>query len=705
MEGNQIMTAPLVPPRYPEERRLATVLFADVHGFTMLAEQLDFETVSDLIKDIWRRLDEVIQAHGGYIDKHIGDAVMAVWGAPFAGDNDAEHAVSAALALLASLDEYVHNSPVPGAHKLKLRVGINSGPVFAGYVGLREEYTMIGDTVNVADRLEQLAKPGKVVIGENTFRLVRGAFRVRRLSPMNVKGKTEPVQAFIVEGHLASPTRVRYGSTESMETCMVARDLEMERLCSFYEQSLHADNPLLVLVNGEAGLGKSRLLMEFTSKMEMEEPNLAVLSTRALSQTARVPFYLWKSLLHTRFGLRDNDQPEVAREKFMRELLKLWAGQLGPVSVIEVAHLVGSLIGLEWPGSQYLAAYEQTPEARLERAFGLTRELFQHVCALCTTILLLDDLQWADKGSLDLLVYLLQPASTPLSLLILAGVRPEFLRQQPRWTNFAQVITLSPLPVSAETVAAAYPGLRSLPGPILAELSTRAEGNPYFLEEMVKGLVKSDLRDGEQSHEELLARLHTQMPESLRATLQARLDSISREARAVALLASVVGRVFWVGAIMAAARTMSGRCTGLLSEMPTLVVDRVIQDGLRQLVRAELAFPRAGSQFSTEQEYIFKNTFLRDVAYSLIPHKHRVQCHHAVANWLTERNDVDFKVMAAEHYEEAGVLFEAALQYERAARIAQSRGAAIEADTMLARAKTLHEKIGQVEGSMLQVTS
>jgi class 3 adenylate cyclase len=689
LEISEIMTSPLNPSRYPEERRFATVLFADVTSFTAIAEKLDFETVSDLIKSIWLRLDAIVESYNGYIDKHTGDGVMVVWGAPYAGDNDAEQAVSAALAMQASLEEFASQTSIPGVDKLRLRVGINSGSVFAGYVGIREEYTMIGDTVNVASRLEQFTEPGTVAISENTFRLVRGAFHVRRLMPFSVKGKTEPVVAYLVEARNVSPTRVRYSSYESMETCMVGRDHELEQLCSYYNQSLRSESPTMVLVTGEAGLGKSRLLMEFTNKLEMDDPNITILSIRALTQTMQVPFYLWKSLWQTRFELHEEDQADVNRSKFLRELQRLWGGQLGPISVIEVAHLVGSLIGLEWPDSQYLVVYENDPEERLQRTSQLMRLMLQRFCAFRPTILLLDDLQWADVGSLELLASLFQPSDQPLSILVLGSARPEFLRQYPRWPNIAGLIQLSPLAVNARIVAAAYPELRSIPETVLTELAKRAEGNPYFLEEMVKGLLKAGLTESNQEPDAILTRLHSQLPESLRGMLQARLDALTREARSVALLASVIGRVFWVGPIIAAARTTAGFGTGPLGVMPPMVIDRVVQDGLRQLVRAELAFPLGGSQFSQEQEYIFKNTFLRDVAYSLIPHKNLSQYHLAVANWLADHADSDFQVMAAEHYEQGGAIQDAARQYEKASRLARMRGSSSEAKSLHARAEVL----------------
>jgi class 3 adenylate cyclase len=681
-------------PRYPEERRLATVIFADVHGFTPLAEQLDYETVSDLIKSIWKRLDAVIDTHGGYIDKHMGDGVMAVWGAPFAGDNDAEQAVTAALAMQTALKDLAAHSLVPGATELKLRVGINSGSVFAGYLGSRDEYTVIGDTVNVASRFEQTAEPGTVVIGESTFRLVRGAFRVRRLTPLSLKGKTEPVEAFIVEGAVPSGGRGRYRSGEGLATHMVGRAGELEQLSQIYRQFQENQSPTIVMVIGEAGLGKSRLLMEFTSQLEVGNPAIVIGNARALAQAEHIPFYLWKGFWYNWFGISNEDNAEAAREKFIREINRLWGKQLGLSSPLEAAHLIGNLCGLEWPESRYLMRYPDA-ETRIQRAFELTRELLQRVTILRPVVLWFDDLHWADKSSLELLQFLIEPGEGRPSLMVLVGARDDFLRlggPSLALTNLARVITLHPVSFTPETVAAAYPDLRSWSPAVLNELAQRCDGTPYFLEEMVKGLLKGSGDHATTAADEQLAYLHAHPPESLRAMLQARLDDLPRESRAVALLASVVGRVFWVGAVAAAARSSSAGGTGLLSSAPSAVVERLIQDSLRHLVRAELAFPRASSQFSNEQEYIFKHSLLRDVAYSLIPNKYLPQYHLAVARWLATHADLDFIIMSAEHFELAGAYREAARQYDQAAHFSRARGATSEAMALTNKAVELKKK-------------
>jgi class 3 adenylate cyclase len=630
---------------YPEERRLATVLFADVQGFTALAEQLDYETVSDLINGLWKWLDKVIETHDGYIDKHLGDGVMAIWGAPFAGDKDAEQAVAAGLALIKALDEFCQLTPIQGAETLKLRVGINTGPVFAGYVGTRNEYTVLGDTVNVANRLEQIAAAGTVAIGENTLRLVRNSFRVKRLEPTRAKGKTELVQPYAVEERLISQGRIRYQSADSLVTNMVGRDEELAKLKSLYEKAFEAQKPQMALVSGDVGIGKSRLMMEFGNLLEDNGENTNIISTRGLAQTSRIPYYLWRTLLRNRFDVRDDDPTPAASEKWARGIESVWEYEPQDTKG-EITQVLGEMIGLSRqnnPGES----------DNLKRIFFLTRELLRCLSKHKRLVLLFDDLQWADRESLHLLALMLSTSEPPLQTLIIGAARPEFLKNQTQWHNLTRVISVEPLAITPELVRQAYPDLQSTPAPVLQEIALHAEGNPYFLEEIVKTLLKGGLLDDNLNSQEIHNRLLAQIPESLRATLQARMDNLSREARTVALLASIVGRVFWVGAVLAAARSKPLPGATPMVNIPEPVVERFIQDGLRQLVQAELAFPRSGSKFSEEQEYIFKNSYLRDVAYSLIPNRNRAQYHAAVAAWMGRKLDPAYKAMAREHEQSA----------------------------------------------------
>ncbi len=624
--------------RYPEERRLATVLFADVQGFTTLAEHLDFETVSDLIKGIWQRLDKAIESHNGYIDKHLGDGVMAVWGAPVAGDNDAEEAVATGLDLIRALNEFCQYTAIPGAHALKLRVGINSGLVFAGYVGTRNEYTVIGDTVNVAARLQQGGEADSVTIGENTFKLVRGVFRVRALEPTKIKGKAELIQPYAVEGRLTAPGRIRYQGADSLSKKMVGRSDEIEKLGEQYRRAFEADAPVMVLLSGDVGIGKSRLLMEFGKALEATGDAVNILSTRSPAHASRIPFYLWRILLRSRFGVSDTDPSATASEKWSRGMESFWEAD---TQKVEASQVLGAMTGLT-------SDENFVSDEHLQRVYSLTGGLLQRFSQRKRLVLLFDDLQWADRESLQLLSTLLTPRE-PFQMLIVGAARTEFLKNQPQWHNLSRVIPLSPLEFDPEMVREAYPDLRGLSHTALEEIALRTEGNPYFLEEIIKSLLKNGLPQADQGYAHLLL----QIPESLRATLQARMDNLSREARVVALLASVVGRMFWVGAVLAAARSKPIPGATQIINIPESVIDRFIQDGLRQLVGAELVFPCRGSRYSENQEYVFKNSYLRDVAYSLIPNRSRAQYHTAVAEWLSQKTEASFQGLARSHEQRA----------------------------------------------------
>ncbi len=652
--------------QYPEERRLVTVLFADVRGFTPLADQLDFEVVSDLMRNVWLKLDRVIEKHGGFIDKHMGDAFMVVWGAPQAREDDAERAVAAGLAILEALEAYKKEAAIPEAQQLELGVGIHSGLALAGYVGLRGEYTVLGDTVNVAKRLEEAAQPGTLVIGESTYQFVRGAFRMSALDPLKLRGKEERVQAYQVIETLQQPTKLRYRSMGGLETNLVSREEELRHLEELYHKAQNGERPILALLVGELGLGKSRLMMEFASRLETEEPHLTLISSRAFQQVSKVPFYLWRILWANLFNVQENDSPEVARQKFIEGVGSLWGQYLGTISIVETAHFIGDLVGINWPGSRYLVPLQDHPGQKLQRAFALHSSFLFRARSSGPLVLALDDLQWADQGSINLLSYLMLSENGRLPIFILCGCRPQALQQYPQLREVAEIITLKPLPIDPGIVREAYPALASVPSEVLSQLVQRAEGNPFYLEELVKNL----LRSGHEDFSELDP--SGNLPRSLHLLLQARLDSLSPEARGVALLAAVVGRVFWTGAVMAAMREASGTTTIL--DVSTLKMVERAQNAFDELVEAELAFPRAGSTFTDDQEFIFKHPLFRDVAYSLLPHKYRGNCHHAVARWLAERVGPELSVMVAEHYEKAGDLDEARQYYLQAADHARSQG-------------------------------
>lgn len=659
-------------------RLLVSVLFADIIGFSSLADQLRPEDISVVTEDLWGEFHQIIKEHGGLIVNQIGDSLMVIWGAPESQEDDTEKAVYASLALMDGLNRFQESATHAAAKSLRLRMGIHTGLALAGHVGARGEYTVLGDTVRIAKHMEESGKPGDLIVSEATLQDIRGAFKVKRLAPIQLVDTKALVNIFQILEELPQPTKLRYRSKGGLETNLVGRRKEMDRLADIYSNTLESHKPHLALVTGNVGVGKSRLLFEFAGHLETENPLLTVMSSRALEQTSRVPYYLWKELWANRFEINEDDPLDVSQKKTIDGVLTLWGRALGEVTAVEVAHFVGSLIGVNWEKSRYLDEYRDKPQERVERAFELMGELLVRASQRGPVVLILDDLQWADPGSLKLISHLWGSNSRGLPLLMLTSARDEFLEAGGIDLLNAEQIGLKPLPLSADLVRAAYPVLKDVPEEVLLALANKSQGNPYYLEEMVKILLST----GDFSE----ARVN-KLPKTLDALLRSRLDSLSIEGRATAYFAAVSGRVFWKGSVLAAYRGAPG-VTQVLDVSSHNLVGKV-QKSLDELMEKELAFLRVGSSFSGDREYIFKHSLLREVAYLRLPDDLKEACHYAVAAWLAERVGPERSISVAHHYEEAGVIDRAQEFYTLAADHARSLGCFEEADDIQFHARTL----------------
>jgi class 3 adenylate cyclase len=673
----------------PEERHTATVMCILIRGLSELAAGLDPVLGRELLKGVWLQLDALVEENAGYAIKHLGDQMLAVWGVPSAGDDDAEQAVKAALSLQQAFQQTRKNNR-PTYDPLNLQIGIHTSPVIAVHLGLHSEYTVVGEAAKLCCQLAEFAAEGGTLIGEETFRQVRGAFELHRTE---TKGKTA---TFAVTGVQATAGRTRYGGgSDNFQTKMVGREEILEKLTKLYRQAAKENQPLLVVLTGEPGIGKSRLMMEFTEQLESENPAFYLMSARALEQTVRVPFYTWKVLWNNRFGIRNEDSKVEAADKFIREAQKVWGRQLSMVPGIEAAQLVGSLMGLEYTGSSYLAKYSQDMLGRVERAYEMTRELLRRIATSRASALVIDDLQWADEDSLDLLVYLLKQPSEqeePLPLFILASAEANYLEKRQELVPYARMIDLGPIAFTADDVATAYPRLAGLSDQVRSSISGLSNGNPYFLEEITRNLLASNEGKDEAWILQSLALLRAEPPESLDELLQKRLRELPRLGRAAALVAAVVGRVFWVGAVEAAVRAFVDQRADSQTSSPATLAVQSIQEGLRYLVNAELAFPKANSSYSSEQEYIFKHDMVRNIAYNMIPGALRSQYHLAIGKWLVAHEDLDYKIMAADNFEMAGAYSEAVEACQQAASLFQMRGGIGEAQMLLERARLIRNR-------------
>jgi class 3 adenylate cyclase len=660
------------------ERLLVSVLFADVMGFSYLADQLKPDQVSEITDDLWGEFNRIIKEHGGVIANQLGDSLMVIWGAPESHEDDTEKAVFASLALQDGLARYKETTLHPAAKSLQLRMGIHTGLALTGKIGPRGEYSVLGETVNIAKRMEECGQPGDLIVSEATYQVIRGAFQVKRLAPVQLLDTKALVNIFQILEELPQPTKLRYRSRGGLETILVGRSEEMDRLAEIFHNTQEKNIPHLALVTGDVGVGKSRLLFEFAGHLETENPLLTVMSSRALEQTARVPYYLWKELWSNRFEVNEDDPLDVSQKKIIDGVLTLWGRALGEVTAVEVAHFLGSLIGVVWEKSRYLDPYRNKPQDRVERAFALMGELLVRASQRGSVVLILDDLQWADPGSLKLLKYLWASKTRSLPLLFLTSARNDFLKGEGIEFLNAEQIKLDPLPVSADLVREAYPILKNEPDKLLAALAKKAQGNPYYLEEMVKNVLAA---------ENLNEASVNKLPKTLEALLQSRLDSLSLEGRATAYFAAVSGRVFWKGSVLAAYRGAPG-VTRVLEVSSHNLVGKV-QKSLDELMEKELAFLRVGSSFSGDREYIFKHSLLREVAYLRLPDDLKTACHHAVALWLADRVGPERSICVALHFENARVFDRAQDFYTRAADHARSLGNFEEADDIQYHARTL----------------
>jgi predicted ATPase len=325
----------------------------------------------------------------------------------------------------------------------------------------------------------------------------------------------------------------------------------------------------------------------------------------------------------------------------------------------------------------------------------MTRELVRRICTSRATAIVIDDLQWADEDSLDLLMYLLRAPSEleePLPMFVLASAHAEFIDQRPEVVQNAQVIELGPTTFTPKDVAAAYPRLAMLPEHVRTSIAGFANGNAYFLEEIARSLITGKDGSDEAGLLQTLSLLRAEPPESLEALLHRRIKDLPRLGRAAALVAAVVGRVFWVGALEAAVRAFVDQQGETQATLPSALAEQSIQEGLRQLVQAELAFPKANSTYSSRQEYIFKHDLVRKVAYSMIPPTLRSQYHLAIGRWLVGQAELDNKIMAADQFEMAAAYSEAIEACQQAASLFQIRGAVGEAQMLLERTRLIRNR-------------
>jgi predicted ATPase/class 3 adenylate cyclase len=651
-------------------RKHMTVLFADASGFTALSEKMDAEDVGDIMNTLWQRLDGAIIAHGGQIDKHAGDAVMAVWGAGKTREDDPERAIRAALAMQAALTAFREDRDVA----LSMRIGINTGLAIFGATGTTGEVTALGDAVNVASRLEQAAPVGGILVSHDTYRHVRGVFDVTPQAPLTVKGKREPVRTYIVQRAKPRAFHVATRGVEGIETRTIGREAEMQALQSAFEGVMQNAAARAVLVVGDPGLGKSRLAYEFENWIELLPLEVVAFKGRAVAEMTGVPYGLLRDVFRYRFEIFDDDSPGQVREKFEAGM----SGRLPP----EEAHLVGQLVGFDFSATTAVRNLMGGDSfARLALAY-LTK-YFRSVAAADPAVMLLEDLHWADNASLDFIARLMHELSN-YRLLALCLARPTLFERRPKWGEGPTYVRLDLTPLSSKDAAALVGEIlqkvEDLPDDLRRLIVNSAEGNPFYVEELIKMLVDDGVivRGDEHWRVEMNRLRAIRVPPTLTGVLEARLDSLPHDERDVLQRASVVGRLFWDATVA------SLRAEG---ESPVNVPTTL------KAVRArELVFRHERSAFVGAEEYLFKHALLRDVVYETVLLKLRRVYHRQVAAWLEANSGGrvgEFAGLIADHCERAGEAASAAQWWRRAGEAAEQTSAYREAVAAFERALAL----------------
>jgi len=639
----------------PARRRLVTVLFADVSGFTAFSERMDAEDLANVINRLWTRADRIIQEYGGRIDKHMGDAVMALWGTETAREDDAERAVRAALKIQTAFKENTGQLPI------RLKVGINSGQVLFSEMGTQGEFTAMGDTVNTASRLVHSAHGGETLIAHDTYELVRGVFEVQKQTPITFKGKSEPLQTYIVQRVRPRVFRIGRRGVEGVTTRMVGREAEFQVIQSALEQCAVNRRVTVVIVKGDAGLGKSRLIYELEAWLDLRPAEFTLFKGRADEETMSLPYSLLRDVFSARFHIMDSDSQAEAREKLVQGM----AGALGAESE-ERGALVGELLGFDFSESAFVRGIRNDARQIRDRSFNHIAQFFVELSRDIPVVVLLDDIHWADNGSLELIEYLAK-LETDLPLFILCTSRPSLDESHPNWGhNFplSEVITIKNLDLEAsrELVGEILQNVPDLPRALVETLARNAEGNPFYLEELIKVLIEDGvIVKGEDIWQIVPHRLtQLRVPATLTGVLQARLDRLPVTESEVLERAAVIGRTFWDAAVEA----MRG------SESAQAIAGEDVHSVLSALRNKELVFPHLPSTFDTVQEFIFKHAILREVTYERVLKAKRKLYHRMAADWLIQQSGerVDEHLgLIAQHYELAGDTPRAVEFLERAA--------------------------------------
>ena len=619
------------------ERRIATVMFADISGFTAMSEKMDPEQVTCVMNECFCMMEECINTHGGTIDKFIGDCVMVLFGVPKALEDAPQKAVNTAIELRNRL--YKFNGDKKLAIPLDLHIGINTGPVLSGMVGGtdKQEYTVMGDTVNLASRIEGASETGQILVGPATYKATKTGFKYKPLPPIALKGKAEPVPVYELLSVRETMHRMQAGADRMISSAMVGRDSELNKLEFQIMKAMNGEGSIVNVI-GEAGIGKSRLIAELKSRDVMKR--ITLLEGRAISMGANLGYHLIIDLLKNWAQITEEDTEVAAFTKLESAIRTTYPEALG-----EILPFVATLMGIKLVG-RYAERMKGIEGEALEKLIlKNVRDLITRGTQRAPVVAIMEDLHWADTSSIELTESLFRLA-TKERIVFINVFRPGYAETGDRIIKTIQEnypdkyteIMIQPLDEKqTETLITNLLNIKGFPHKLKEQIIQRAGGNPYFIEEVIRSFIDEGAVVMKEGGFEVTDKLSTMsIPRTINEVLMARIDRLDQKTRDLVKTASVIGRNFFYRILAEVARTIED-----------------MDSRLEYLEEIQLIRERKRME---ELEYLFKHALAQEVAYDSILVQKRKEMHKSVADSIekvfNERLH-EFYGMLAFHYSQA----------------------------------------------------
>jgi serine/threonine protein kinase/predicted ATPase len=663
-----------------EQQRQLTVVHVNLADFEEILLEINSEEASKHLAALMSRIQPLIKQNGGVIREQSEIVLQALWGVHEVREDDPEVAILTALKIRDIARDFSHRWLEEG-EAMPIQIGIDTGLIL---VRRDDDGTMSssGQAINYAVRIERAAPHGTIMISSDTFRHVIGVFNVAQETPVRVRGRSEPIEVYVVLEARPRAFRLQTRGVEGIETKMIGRDSELKLLQDAFRLCIEDRETQMVTVTAEAGVGKSRLLYEFSRWIDVIEETITFFEARATQQTTNLPYALIRNLLSFRFEILDSDSIPVMREKMFEGIARFMGADSEDASAF-----IGQLVGFDFDDHPAVQPILSNVDAFQQRALAHLNAFFKSI-ATAPALMELEDIHWADHQSLDLLNQLVSE-NRELPLMIICMARPQLVERRPGWgegQDFHHRLDLKPLSKldSRRLLREVLQLVDDIPTELRDLIIERADGNPFYVEELVKiliedGVIVKNSADNARWAVKAERLKDLRVPPTLTGVLQARLDTLDPQARLLLGRASVIGRIFWASAL------------DYLQKADGFHIHKA-EALLEDLRQREMIFLREKSDFGGTHEYVIKHAILRDVIYESLLKRQQREYHKAAAEWLieisAERAD-EYTGLIAEHYELAGEAVKAASYLLTAGKKANRVAALNEAEILLNHALSI----------------